>query len=261
MTDQRLHVRVCGDDERAVVEAHGEIDVTTAPRLNTILRAVAHRPDSYVVLDLRFTTSIGNEGILALLAAHRAQPCLPAAFEVQVVAGSQPEAMLRQAAVHRHFSVVVWDRSVAPHSLGIDDCTGGSVELRVPADVFQVSRVRRLTEQVLLLRDVDDPWICDFVTAVGEAVANAVTHGSPCGCMGYVIFSLKPEPDRIVAEVRDFGRGIEGWTGHPEMPPPMSIRGRGMGMMQLLVDDLQVSTGATGTRVRLQKCLSGAFAS
>ncbi|MDQ2733172.1 MAG: ATP-binding protein [Armatimonadota bacterium] len=252
-TEQQLHVRVTCDGGCAVVEAHGEVDEQTAPRLRTILRSMAGDPNSLLVLDLRPTSFLGNPGIRALLDAYGSVPAALAAFEVQVRAGSQPEQALHEAGVCRRFSVIVWKGPLEGPVQEGQARTGGSLELRIPADVFQVSRVRRLTEQVLLLAGADDNWICDFVTAVGEAVANAVTHGSPKSDPGYVIFCLRPQHSFVTAEVTDFGPGIWGWTGHPQMPPPSSLRGRGLGMMQVFCDDVEVQTGHGGTLVRLTK--------
>lgn len=252
-TEQQLQVRVTCDTEYAIVEAHGEVDEQTAPRLRTILRGMAGDPNTLLILDLRPTSYLGNPGIRALLDACGAIPAALAAFEVQVRAGSQPEQALHEAGVCRRFSVIVWNGGPEGPVEAGKSRAGGSLELRIPADVFQVSRVRRLTEQVLLLAGADDNWICDFVTAVGEAVANAVTHGSPEPDPGYVVFCLRPESKFVTAEVKDFGHGIWNWTGRPKMPPPCSLRGRGLGMMQFFCDDVEVQTGHAGTLVRLRK--------
>ena len=251
--EQRLQVRVNDDGDGPVVEAHGEVDLATAPHLGTILQAVSHRPDAQVVVDLRPTTYLGSAGLTALIAAHRQAATAPSPFEVQVRGGSQPDTILRQAGVHRLFSVVVWHQPSSSPFFGPMGAAHGCLELRIPSCPFQVSRVRHLTEQVLALVNLDDSWIGDFVTAVGEAVANAVTHGSPKGGPGYVVFTLKPSSTLIVAEVQDFGHGIKGWQGAAHMPPPQNLRGRGLGMMQILADSMEVHTGEHGTLVRLSK--------
>ena len=251
--DQQLQVRVTNDAETSRIVAHGQMDGTTASRLATILRAMASQTDTLLVLDLRPTSYLDAAGIRLLIDLCDAAPDFNLAFEVQVRAGSQPDKALRESGAHRIFSVAVWDSGLGEAEDGSTDDLRGTLELRIPSDVFQVCRVRRLAEQVLALRGADDTWLCDFVMAIGEAVANAVTHGSRPDGPGYVIFALSHTDDFVVAEVRDFGRGIQGWTGRAQMPPPESIRGRGLGMMRIFTDQLEVETGSTGTLVRLFK--------
>lgn len=251
--EQRLQVRVHGDDECTVIEAHGEVDAIDTPRLGIILRATAQQPGVLVILDLRLTTNLPVESVETLFAAHREAELDPCSVEVQVCEGSQPERALRAAGAHRHYSVVVWsgppcDEARREHLLGHD-----GMELRIPADKDQVYRVRRLSEQVMLLAGVDDLWLADYITAIGEAVANAVTHGSPPGGLAFVIFRLKPGPLVATAEIEDYGPGIANWKGRPTMPPADSLRGRGLSMMEILADRLEVTTGEKGTTVRLHK--------
>jgi len=260
MPERGLQVRVDGDEDYSVVEAHGDVDLASAPYLGTILRAITHRRDATVAVDLRPANFLGSAGISTLIASYREASRISAPFEVHVRSGSQPEMALRMAGVQRLFSVIAWEAPLAEEVLDEPGMAHGSLELRIPANVLQVSRVRHLTEQVLALARVDDGWIGDFVTAIGEAVANAVTHGSPEGSPGYVIFSLKPGSSNVTAEVQDFGRGIDGWNGVPRMPSPGSLRGRGLGMMSLFSDHLEVCTGETGTLIRIQKRLDPVIA-
>ena len=246
--EQRLQVRITSGADGSLVDVHGDVDSASWSRLGRILTALINVPEIPLVLDLRRIGRLCSRGVetLALLVEQCSTPAHE--FEVRVRSGSQPESVLRQAGVHRLFSVAVWE--------GLDDpmnSVPGAVELRLPADVCQVSRVRSLTEQVLCLAGLDDGWLSDFVTAVGEAVANAVTHGSPPGSAGYVTYYLVPGDRLVMAEVRDFGNGIRNWDGHPRMPPPESIRGRGLGMMDVFTDRLEVNTGSGGTVVRLCK--------
>lgn len=258
LTRKQLQVRVYGDSDRATVEVHGEVDVDTAPRLGTILRALATQLNALIVVDLQPTTYLSLDGLRMIAHVHQSFPANPAIFEVQARAGTQPEQALRESGAHCLFSVVVWNSLDDYEVMEQPDMYQQILELRIPSDVFQVGRVRRLTEEVLRLAGVDESSVDDFLLAVGEAVANAVTHGSPTGGPGYVVFSLKPGPAVVTAEIQDFGNGINGWNGDAAMPPPDSLRGRGLGMMSVYADTLEVHTGHSGTLVRLHKqfCIS-----
>jgi serine/threonine-protein kinase RsbW len=255
--EQRLQVRVDGDEVRSIIEAHGAVDMVTAPRLGTIIRAAAHHPNSLVILDLRKATYLDHSGVAALMSEQASTSSFGAGFEVQVRAGSQPDRVLHRAGAHRWFSVVVWESPPGDSQPQTSPASPAAVldklELRIPSDVSQAPRVRHLTEQVLLLMGLDDAWISEFMLAIGEAVANAVCHGSPPGSAGYLIFRLVPTVATVIAEIQDFGPGISALACHAEMPPPESIRGRGMAMMQVFADDMDILTGSTGTTVRLHK--------
>jgi anti-sigma regulatory factor (Ser/Thr protein kinase) len=80
---------------------------------------------------------------------------------------------------------------------------------------------------------------------VGEALANAVEHGSP-DTEDVVRFEAALLPDELIVSVSDSGRwqpGIQGFfTG----------RGRGHLLMRALSDDVDVDTDQHGTVVTLQ---------
>lgn len=69
-----------------VVTVHGEVDMETAPELESVLaEAVAHAADGEPVhLDLRAVTFFGSAGLSVLIACHRA--CAPIGRSLVVVA-------------------------------------------------------------------------------------------------------------------------------------------------------------------------------
>lgn len=69
-----------------VVTVHGEVDMETAPELESVLaEAVTHAADGEsVYLDLRAVTFFGSAGLSVLIASHRA--CAPIGRELVVVA-------------------------------------------------------------------------------------------------------------------------------------------------------------------------------
>lgn len=90
--------------------------------------------------------------------------------------------------------------------------------------------------------------------AVREAAANAVTHGNAYSADKSVHFSVEMKGGRLVVKVRDEGEGFD----PSEVPDPTSTEnllrasGRGLLMMQALVDEVDVRNAApSGTEVVL----------
>jgi anti-sigma regulatory factor (Ser/Thr protein kinase) len=83
--------------------------------------------------------------------------------------------------------------------------------------------------------------IDDVVLAAGEAAGNAIEHAYR-GQAGIFRLRASLRNDRLVVEIWDMGR----WRldGDPE-------RGRGLGIMRALVDDVAIESTRGGTNVRL----------
>lgn len=85
----------------------------------------------------------------------------------------------------------------------------------------------------------------DAILAVGEAAGNAIEHAYR-GRSGSIRVRASVSGRRLIVEVRDRGR----WRleGDPE-------RGRGLGIMRALVDDVSIESSRGGTNVRLELAL------
>lgn len=97
----------------------------------------------------------------------------------------------------------------------------------------------------------------DMALAAGEALSNAYDHAcDACGC----VVGVEAFPDRVVIEVRDCGCGYE--IAPDEEPPETASRGRGIRLMRLLADSVEVRrrTDTQGTLVRLVKLIPPAAA-
>lgn len=94
----------------------------------------------------------------------------------------------------------------------------------------------------------------DLQVAVGEAVANAVEHGSPFGPESCINVDLTCDGKTLVVQVKDEGRFKK------RMPSPdgMNFRGRGIPIMLSLMDRVTVDETPTGTCVILSKRISKA---
>jgi serine/threonine-protein kinase RsbW len=119
----------------------------------------------------------------------------------------------------------------------------GSFECHFPARADRVAEVRRtlgLWLRALRVREGDRQ---DIVLAVSEAVSNAVEHALPGG-RATVRVNASIRGDSVIVSIADDGR----WR----TPRRVTAGGRGIGLMNLLCDRVEIEHGR-GTRVKLSK--------
>ncbi len=119
--------------------------------------------------------------------------------------------------------------------------------MEFPAEPEALSAVRALLRRWLRHADGTDQEIAEVTTACGEAATNAIEHA---GSGGGVPFAISGSIDgrEIDITVRDRGS----WRD-----PRGSDRGRGISLMQALMDEVEVTPGPDGTTVRLRRTLDG----
>ena len=113
--------------------------------------------------------------------------------------------------------------------------------------------VRHLTTRAAQAAGLDQDRTDDLVTAVGEAIMNAVVHGNG----GVAEVRADPDAGRVQVWVEDRGTGIE-----VSRLPEATLRpgyttagtlGHGFKMMLQTVDNIWLLTGPTGTTVVLEQ--------
>ncbi len=87
-----------------------------------------------------------------------------------------------------------------------------------------------------------------LVVAVNEAATNAIKHGRPYQD-GTIALRIDACGDTLVCSICDNGQ----FVSDPAEPDPLAERGRGLALMEQFVDATQISTGVSGTTVRLHK--------
>jgi anti-sigma regulatory factor (Ser/Thr protein kinase) len=90
---------------------------------------------------------------------------------------------------------------------------------------------------------MDEASAYDVLVAVGEAAANAIEHAYGPSDASFRLNAAVEDGD-VVIEIRDEGR----WR-----PARGAHRGRGLGMMRELMDDVQVDSDEGGTLVRMRR--------
>lgn len=113
--------------------------------------------------------------------------------------------------------------------------------------------VRRMVEQAAAQTKLGKEPIEDLLTAVDEAAANAIRHGSPAtGPNALLRITCLNTPDSVEVKVRDFGTGFS-VPESPVMPAPDAMGGRGLPLMVALADSVAIESTPRGTTVTLIK--------
>ncbi len=127
-----------------------------------------------------------------------------------------------------------------------------STILRVAADLTSLAQVRAALDAALDGSDWPEEDSSRLMLAAGEAVCNAIEHGSVAS--GEVQVEIRTFDDGLSLVVTD--------DGNPEQPPQLdlaaapppahSVRGRGLMIMRELADEIIIEPHGRGTRVRLR---------
>lgn len=129
---------------------------------------------------------------------------------------------------------------------------GASLRLQVPPDVRYGRYVRERIAGFAVTRDVPEADTDEFVTAVSEAVANAIAHGRPRAAIE--VSCWMTNDDQLVATVVDRGTGfaVPSTISAPPLPDSMAEHGRGLSIMRSCTDTFSVrSAPGEGTSVVL----------
>ena len=125
------------------------------------------------------------------------------------------------------------------------------VSVQLPASHGSLADARRELRRALGGAGWTDETVDRVLVAVGEAMTNAVEHGSEAPAT--VHLDVVVERDQAVVSVRD--EGAEGRTCPervPPVPPASSVRGRGLVMIHALADEVRIRRRGKGTEVRLR---------
>ena len=129
-----------------------------------------------------------------------------------------------------------------------------SLALTLPRDEQTVSVARHIVRNAMDQVGVEETCVYDFELALSEACTNVLLHSGP-GDRYVVRLDLE---DRIgVIRVIDVGRGFDSARLQADDPLLEAERGRGLGLMQALVDRADfTSRPEAGTIVTLEKVLT-----
>jgi serine/threonine-protein kinase RsbW len=128
-----------------------------------------------------------------------------------------------------------------------------SLALTLPRDEQTVPVARHIVRNAMEQVGVEEVCVYDFELALSEACTNVLLHSGP-GDQYVVRLDLADE--RGVIRVIDVGHGIDSAKLQEQGALPEAERGRGVGLMQALVDRVHFTSRAeAGTIVTLEKDL------
>ena len=132
---------------------------------------------------------------------------------------------------------------------------GASLRLRVPVEARFGRLTRERVARFTAGHCVPEADAEAFLTAVSEALANAIEHS---GALTPIEVSCRLAGRRLVATVVDDGNGFPGETiGEPRLPDGMAERGRGLPIMRRLTHHFEIhSVPGKGTSVILERTIS-----
>ena len=124
--------------------------------------------------------------------------------------------------------------------------SGSERELRISADTAKLGLARDWAGSVADEFGLDDDGRFAVKLAVSEAVSNAILHGSGSP-EDPVELEAREEPDRLVFEVKDTARRPKIRFERP------AGGGRGLGMVALMTDEMQLTCDDAGSVLRFVK--------
>ena len=119
------------------------------------------------------------------------------------------------------------------------------IEISLRAEPESLAQMRRALGRWLRAVGAGDAQTYETLVATGEACANAVAHAYPPGEASYLV-EAKLEDGALDIAVRDFGS----WR-----PPRAGSQGRGLGLIEGLMDSVEIDRGRAGTTVRMTRGL------
>jgi serine/threonine-protein kinase RsbW len=144
-------------------------------------------------------------------------------------------------------------RSRGPAASGTKHLDGfGRQEMTIRADLSRLAEVRRFTDRACRAYGFPRDVCYQIKLAMSEAVANAIEHGSTTAD-DPIRLQVVHEGDALAFYVSDGGTFIE-----PSMVYDhelMDERGRGLGFIELLMDDVSINPSPDGTVIRFAKRL------
>ena len=117
--------------------------------------------------------------------------------------------------------------------------------MTLKAEPESLAQMRRALTRWLRAVGASDTEIYETLVAVGEACANAVAHAYPPGEASYVVEARRLD-DGLEVRVRDFGA----WR-----PPRAGSQGRGLMLIEQLMDEVDIDRGRAGTIVKMKRVL------
>lgn len=261
-----MHVQIEQKENVPICVAHlqGDVDMAVVPDIRQAVEEAISHGCSNVVLDLT-DVHYADSSALGLLVwlDRRLEPY--GGRLVLANADSNVSRVLELSGLVRVAPSISTASDVTDAINGLDLKPASteplwSEELAVPADIEQLARVRSQVCSLVETLGMPENGLFDLKVAVGEALANAVRHGSPDGVEDTIQVTVDAYEDRAIVTVSDRGHGFNGEIAAG--PDVYASSGRGILFMNALMDNVEFDASLEGgTAVRLTKRLPAGLSS
>jgi anti-anti-sigma factor len=248
------------DTRSCVVRLGGEIDAGNVGDVRHALENALNRGCMNVVLDLSRVTYADSSALGLIVWADRL--LVPKGGRLVLAGASRHVGRILE------LSGLVGAAPTVSASPDVDDALAGlelptlpaeplwTRSFEVVADATALADIRNTVCETLEPLGMGESALFDVRVAVGEALSNAVRHGSSGSGDEMVGICVTAHPDRVVIEVSDSGTGFDGQS--LAGADPYAASGRGVLFMRALMDRVEFSaTSSGGTAVTLVKHLEG----
>jgi anti-sigma regulatory factor (Ser/Thr protein kinase) len=132
----------------------------------------------------------------------------------------------------------------------VSSATAGRIDrrLRLVAEPSELRAARDFAEDAAQAFGLSAEQCFQVKLAANEALANAIEHGAPCAD-GRIGLRVTGESGALVVFVCDGGTFTAPVTDTEELPE----RGRGLAFIAVLMDEVELRPGDSGTVVRMAK--------
>lgn len=239
-----------------MLRVDGDFDSISVPRVRDSLNSALSEGYRSIVLDLSAVTYMDSSALgFVVWADHRLQPVAGRL----TLAGACPDVarILELSGLIGIAPSVVVSASMAEALSGSITLSEPSAPLWVEsfefaADPGHLATARSRLAEIVAPLEMSDSTVFDLKVAVGEALANAVRHGSPGGPNDTVCVEVRAYPDRVDVVVSDCGCGYDGTVR--ASCDAFAPSGRGVLFMRALMDAVEFAPSASGgTSVVLAK--------
>jgi serine/threonine-protein kinase RsbW len=133
-----------------------------------------------------------------------------------------------------------------------------TMRIAITNEPARVSEARRFVRGFLMDIEASEEDVFEILVAVEEAASNAVRHARPPNGKGTIEIRCFYAPSEFVVKVADHGPGFEYEPDVVEdVPDPMASGGRGLFLMNRLMDRVVVEPSEQGTVVTMSRQLNG----
>jgi len=245
------------DEARAcVVRIDGELDLQTVPNVRGNIVTALERGCVNIVLDLS-NVSYADSSTFSLLVWLDRELVPRNGKLVLAGANGNVSRVLELSGLVGAAPTIAATLDVSAALSGLDLGAPAAPPLwsegmTLPASASTLAEVRASVCDVLAPLQISEATMFDIRVAVGEALANAIRHGSPGGASDSIQIEITAYADRVSIKVTDTGNGFDGATCRSD--DLYASSGRGVIFMKALMDTVEFSSCTDGgTAVTLVK--------